>query len=579
MTAMVTGNGATPRRRVGAAAVSLVGYVTAVVVLTWPLGAHLTSHRPNPFPALAMLDGLFEIWTAAWTAHALTTAPLQLLDANIFHPTPQAFFLGGNGIGVFPYFAPTFVLTGNPALAANVTFLGCVALTAWGLHRVVVSWTTSELAGLIAGATFLETPWVLWAWLPITLTYDALLYFPWLIALTAAPTLRPWHAAGLAVLVALQCVTNIVYVAPAVLVPLGVIVLARLLRRETRSLGLRGAIVLLAAVAMLVPLYAGYASVAAGQQHLVEQRAWDGVMPQGLAAFEPVIMARRIYLPVRIPWGRQPNFAPIGVPQIVFPLVLCGLACFLLDADRRARLRRAWLHAGVWTLVGALISMPVVKIWNLEPMQSPLFILLERVAPRVLQVAQSADRLGVAALMGIALLAGLAFAACERRVVRRGRAVPVLLAALLVGLMWGEWRMRVRTPYPIFEPPRLSETLLAKLREPGGPLLEVPVGRGRGRVPHSEAMYRSIFHWRRLVNGRSSYVPSGFQERMAVAEQLPSRDALTLLRAGTGLDTILVNIPSTRDRSAWLASADPAANGPLHLIAQDGDALLFTVRE
>jgi hypothetical protein len=573
---MAPRNGAT-RRQLGAAAVSLAGYAIAVVVLTWPLGAHLTSHLPNPF-SLAAVDAPYGAWAAAWTAHALTTEPLRLLDANIFHPTPHAFFYGLNGIGLFPYFAPAFVLTGNPALAANLAMLGCVALTAWGIHRVVVSWTTSELAGLIAGATFLTTPWVLWSWLPFELTYVTLLYFPWLIALTAAPALHARHVACLIVLVTLQCVTDAVYVAPAVLVPLAVIVLARLLRRETRAIGIQGAIVLLAAVAMLVPLYAGYASVVAGEPDLAKQRPWDGVMHDWLATFDPVVIGGRIQLPLRIPWGRLANLGPIGVPQIVFPLVLCGLVCFLLAPDRPARLRRAWIHAGLWTVIGVLIATPAVKIRGLASMRSPLFLLIERIAPRVLQVVYSCDRLGVAALMGLALSSGLAFAACQRRLAPR-RAGGVCLAVIVIGIMWLEWHARVRTPYPIFEPPSLPESVLTKLREPGGPLLELPVRLRLGDGPHTNAMYRSIFHWRSLVNGRASYTPRGFRERMALAEQLPSRDALTLLRLQTGLDTVLVDTASTRDRAAWLALADPAANGPLRLIVQDGDLLLFTVLE
>jgi hypothetical protein len=98
------------------------------------------------------------------------------------------------------------------------------------------------------------------------------------------------------------------------------------------------------------------------------------------------------------------------------------------------------------------------------------------------------------------------------------------------------------------------------------------------RVPHTEAMYRSILNWRRIVNAKSSYWPRGFRERMAVAERLPSRDALEHLRSETGLDTILVNARRARDRTAWLALADPAANGPLQLIALGGDAPLLTVR-
>jgi len=51
-------------------------------------------------------------------------APSTLLDAGIYHPAPRTLFYSTLSAGLLPYFAPTFLLTGNPTLALDLAFLG-----------------------------------------------------------------------------------------------------------------------------------------------------------------------------------------------------------------------------------------------------------------------------------------------------------------------------------------------------------------------------------------------------------------------------------------------------------------------
>ncbi|MEQ1912994.1 MAG: hypothetical protein ABMA15_29530, partial [Vicinamibacterales bacterium] len=54
------------------------------VLVTWPQSRFLSSQ------VIAHHDPFFSIWRLAWVAHALRTAPLQLFNANIFHPAKGA---------------------------------------------------------------------------------------------------------------------------------------------------------------------------------------------------------------------------------------------------------------------------------------------------------------------------------------------------------------------------------------------------------------------------------------------------------------------------------------------------------
>src|SRR5262249_3921312 len=156
-----------------------------------------------------------------------------LADANIYYPARHAFFYGDAGFGALPYFMPTFLLTGNPALASNLTFLVSLALTATALHVVVQRWTASELAGLVAAWTFLTTRWVLWTWPASALNYAVLQYFPLIMYLTVSPVAGRGRTFVLLLLIVLQGLVTI-YMAVPILGGLGLIGAARMARRRTR---------------------------------------------------------------------------------------------------------------------------------------------------------------------------------------------------------------------------------------------------------------------------------------------------------------------------------------------------------
>jgi hypothetical protein len=92
-------------------------------------------------------------------------------------------------------------------------------------------------------------------------------------------------------------------------------------------------------------------------------------------------------------------------------------------------------------------------------------------------------------------------------------------------------------------------------------------------------MYRSIFHRHDVLNGYVSYWPSGFAERMALAERLPDPDALAELRRETGLAYIWVHGRDLAEsRTAWNAIAREG-RGYLTLVTSDGGELLFAVKD
>ena len=202
-------------------------------------------------------------------------------------------------------------------------------------------------------------------------------------------------------------------------------------------------------------------------------------------------------------------------------------------------------------------------------------------------------------LLGLALLAGVAFAECVKRVplppgrprTLAGAALAVLVMSIAymqyatgAGMPWTPYGQMYRLPpaYPMQPMAPPAGPLLRVLKASRGPLIEVPAPAGTGTnaaAPQARALYNSIFHWRPLLNGYDSYWPAEFPARMELASHLRDPDALAELRAQTGLELVLVHAAELAEggREAWLSIAREGGQGDLRLVARDGTDLLFSV--
>jgi hypothetical protein len=556
----------------GGAAVWLGAYVSLVVWLTWPLGANLATYLPRPH-LICDFDQRQMIWALAFTSHRLVTDPLHLFDANIYHPLPHTLLYAETGFGALPFFAPTFLVTGDATLAANLMFLGSVALTACGLHLLVARWTGRIGAGIVAATTFLLTPWTLWTWAPGALNYSVLQWVPLVVWLAAdeAPSRRRTIALGL--VLAAQGATS-PYVAAGVLAPVGVLAVLRLV--GGRRVALLGSLAI--AVALLLVVYGGYAWVRWREPGMVANTWWPGGFFKEFAFPEDLFFARH-----------RPN----AVPFAMFVLIAIGAA----SAIARARWRTlAWRHGLLWTVVGMLVSLPPTLVVFGRRVLLPHVVLLQHTP--LFDLMREPQRLAVAALFGLALLAGAAFAelvdALGRLRLRPAIAELALASIVLVATdftyvnsLWPPRDFAVRLLpfwYPIAPTGEPGPVIVDALRAGDGTLLELPA-EGAWQIPtvtaNAQAMFESIGHWRPLVNGYGGYYPAGFRDTLALANRLPDRTALDELRRRTGVAMILVRgeSASPEQRAAFEALAAVHGGPDLRLLVREGPDLLFAVAD
>jgi hypothetical protein len=211
---------------------------------------------------------------------------------------------------------------------------------------------------------------------------------------------------------------------------------------------------------------------------------------------------------------------------------------------------------------------------------------LARVVP-VYDALREPHRLAMAGLVGLCLLAGLATARVRDVVAtiwpRRATAVAAVGAAALIFAMYRQHQALVAgtAPYPIAAPPPRESAIVRALQTRRGTVLELPAPIApelTGALPEARATYRSIFHWRPLVNGYDGYYPTDFFARLAVAQRLPDPDALAVLRTTTGLETVVVHLAelSVPRRRAWEAATTDPASG-LVLAAREGNVIVVDV--
>jgi hypothetical protein len=139
-----------------------VAYVALTLWWLWPLPAHLGTVaaytlRPGAVK-IAPADWYLIAWVLAWGAHALTTHPLGVFDANAFHPAPRSLAFSEHFLGQQPLFAPVYLASGNAVLAVNTLGLAVFVSSALAFYALARRFV-GPAAALVGGVLFSFAPW------------------------------------------------------------------------------------------------------------------------------------------------------------------------------------------------------------------------------------------------------------------------------------------------------------------------------------------------------------------------------------------------------------------------------------
>jgi hypothetical protein len=501
------------------------------------------------------------MWILSWDWHALTTDPLRLFDANIFHPAPNTLAASEHLLGHLAIFGPAYGLSDNPVLAYQINFLGNLALSGTGLYALLRHW------GLPSGAAFFGG--LLYVFFPFRMHFanythlSAGQYAPLAVLFLDRTLLyaRIRDAAAFCLCLLGQMLCSY-YLAYFTLIALcgymaGVVV------RGRGRLVLRG--VVFAAAAALI---AGAVFAACSMPYLQLRSAgsiptetdlrflklfsvgpwWDFLDRRNLhyvGAVPLSFAALGLLLPRRfgggVPWARA---AAVGIA------VVCYAMAFGPERE----------------IGGRTVTFPYYVVMHVIPGFSSM-----RAPIRFLLMAQ----LGFAALSSF----GLAWLVLRVRG-RFGSVAAVACAALVAVATVADFGLlsEKRHAREVAAGSAVPEVYRVLATVPRGPLLEIPsnrfYGHFRGAIIASEYMLYSTFHWLPLLDGYSGYAPPSAHATRALVAALPDSKALRLLVRTTGLRYVVVHrdlLPESH-LSAWIQPPG------LRQIGEFGSDLLFEVK-
>lgn len=520
-----------------------------VVIMSWPTVPHLTTAG-----RLGTSDGRFSIWNVAWVAHALTSQPAAVFDANIFHPSRGTLAysemnLVGGVLGV-----PTYLATGAPLAAMNGAVAVALLLSFCWMWTLVRRLTDSGAAGLVAATVFTFAPYVSARTAHVQLLM--VFVFPMVVHAFVRVLDRPTLARGvwLGAALGIAALAN-GYFGLYLIVILGVIAAWWLRLDWWMWTALGAGAVTTALVVLPVWMVFGEWRQASGAADRIfnpdEWRTysatWRAYLTSGAEAHAWMLRAL----------GPPP--ADGRTLEVLFPGFLAlglGVAGAVVGLTSGGAHRR-------WAT--AILAVTIIGVWLSFGPDGGLYTLLAKVVPGM-ELMRAPARIGIVLPFGLALLAGWAVARWTQGRTWLAAALVVMCAAEVKG----QWPLDTMPEVPA------AYRMLAGL--PRGGVVEFPFPyRTSDFHNHSRAMLWSTYHWQPLVNGYSDLSPAGFEEIAGPINAFPDPASFEIMRRYQVRYVIWRKAEYNADARAILDARFAPYAGLLREITRDGDVWLFEI--
>ena len=497
----------------------LVLGVLLAVVMTWPMAAKFDRAARLNFG-----DGEWSVWNVTWVAHALTTRPTELFQANIFHPDRDTLAYSESNIVTGALGVPFHLASGgNPYATHNGAILTGLVLAfvlAWGFADTLGA---SAAAGAAFAVAFTYCPYLFarTAHIQLMMTFGLPLALQAFHRVVHRPTVGRgvWLGAALAIQ-ALACAYFGIFA--GLTVGLGTLFYAytRGLWRERTYWAAIGSGALVS-VALVAPFFVPYVRVQKelGFTRLLEDAAMYSADWQAWLASSA--WAHRWMLPWLERWNE------VLFPGFLLPILAAlGLWHGLRARDAApvanddgtplapSRRRETTVFYG---------AVALIAFWASFGPRAGLYTLLYHTVP-VFTFHRAPGRFGILVVLALGVLALVAGQTLLARRTPRARTVGGGLVALLLLAEYTTAPIRLEDAAA---PPE-AHRRLASL--PPGPVVELPFWYIRSDYPrHARYMLLSTYHWQPLVNGYSDHIPQWFRDDVVRISSFPTTESLNIL--------------------------------------------------
>ncbi|MGQ0736107.1 MAG: hypothetical protein ACT4QD_20955 [Acidobacteriota bacterium] len=509
-------------------------------------------------------DGRWSIWVVAWVAHKLTSDPLEVFNANIFHPHRYALAFSEANLGAGFLGAPVWFLTENPYATHNIAFLLSFVIAFAGAYYLVRHLTASRHAAIVSAVLYAFCPFVFARTAHIQLMFTGGL--PWSMLafhrLVDAPSVTRSVVLGVTLwATALSCAYYGIFA--GLMVGLGTAVFAAAHGRWRSSdywvaIGLAAFV----SVGLTIPFFLPYLEI---QTEMGFARTLDDARmysADGGAWLASAAWAHRWWLP------HLDRFNEVLFPGVTtLVLAVVGIA---RGVGRKPPVGAAH-RPGLSLEAGLLyVLIAVFACWASFGPDGGLYRLFYDYLP-IFTFLRAPGRMGIMVTLALTVLAGSAVAYWSSRLAR----ATALTAALAAGAFAELATMpldQFRQADQVSSAHRLLKTL------PRGVVAEFPYWYERMDFPrHAFYMLLSTAHWQPLVNGYSDHIPRDFRESVRSLSSFPSRESFGILaRRETRYVLLHLNMYNIRLRERLFERLE-AYQDYLRPIVREGDVWLFEI--
>jgi hypothetical protein len=532
---------------------AVVVSAATAVLFTWPLVPRLGSvGRVNTG------DGMFSIWNVAWVAHALSTDPAHLYDANIFYPEHHTLAYSEPNIAAGVIGLAVWVATHNAYATHNFAMFVAFILSPLATYALVLYLLGDRSASMLAAVIFAYSPFILAhvAHIQLLMVWGLPLTMLALHRFVDAPTLR--RAVALGVAMWAQALSCAYYGILAGLIVGAAVLYYSVTRRYWRSARWWGLVALAAgtAIAITLPFFLPYIELqrqtgfardlGESVRYSADWRAW-------LASSA---WAHRWWLPWLAHWK-----------EVLFPGVIgtaMGVSGAWIGTRPRdgssSRLRLPRDTAGLYALLA------VVIVWASFGPKAGLYTVLFKAIP-VFSFLHAPSRFAIGAILALAVLSAVTMVRLRERWPSIRWLPGVLIVAAGAELFTAPLALR-----PLAIPP--TYRVLAQL--PPSPVVEVPFYEQHiDAHQHTLYMLFSTAHWRPLVNGYSDYASPSWRAQAHVLRGFPTSESLALLRRlGVRYVVVHTTLYSHQELALVRARLLPLAD-QVRLVSRDDQVELY----
>ena len=542
------------RGLVEATAVVLGGAILACV-FTLPYILHF-----NDAGRLDTNDGRWSIWVVSWVAHALTSDPRQLFNANIFYPHTNALAFSEGNILEGVIGAPVWALTGNPYTTHNFIYLFSFAQSFVATYYLVRHLTADRRAAIVAGVLYAYCPFAFARQAHIQLLMIG--FLPWVMLawhrfLDRTSIARAAELGIVMMLTGLACAYYGIFAG-------GMIAFASIwfaiTRRRWSDMRYVGGVAVAAAVCLgsIAPFFLPYLRM---QESTGFERPLTGQYSANIGAWL-----------VSSAWSHRWWAPYLNAPsEVLFPGILAivlgiwGAVLALRSAAIRLK-PDATLRADVaWYYVG----LAIFTFWLTFGPKAGLYTALYYTVP-VFSFLRAPSRAGIVVTLCLVVLAAPAMVALMRR-----RSANVVAAILLVLAVADTYRapLRMREAPPL---PNLYRTLASL---PKGPVIELPYWATSIEYHrHAEYMLASTAHWQPLINGYSDHIPQDFRDNARTLAGFPSPESFAILQAMQARYAVFhLDLMAPPARDELIKRLDNDYVGYLKPLEKDGNVWLYEI--